>query len=242
MDGMLSQHYHRMVAESDNVFLELPYSRWSTFSNSASPSGSTTFNVSSQSLDMLIAQFSPIVSAAAQFTDGVGGGLNTSYALGSSTYFLRPSSFSNANVTFDVTDWQFYIGGINVPGWNITNELTYTQTMDALKANRDLLGGVTSTLAPAVAHTLSLNAPQYTVTPLTAAYLSAYTCFMIRLNNDEEKGWISGTDMKGNSLNCQFIWTGTGTNVNGSTLMNYVFAKNTASLIIKAGREADYIA
>jgi hypothetical protein len=114
--------------------------------------------------------------------------------------------------------------------------------MDATKANRDVLGGVTTTLPGGYEEAKSPANPQYSVSQLVKAYLSAYSAFFLRLNNDDEKGWISGLNMQGNTLFSQFTWNGTGTNVNGSTLQNFIFTKCTSSFVIKAGREADYVA
>ena len=75
---------------------------------------------------------------------------------------------------------------------------------------------------------------------MNATYMSAYAAFIIRLNNNEERGWISGLNTSGNVLYSQFNWNGRGANINNS-LQNFVFCKTTSSFIIKAGRQTDVI-
>ena len=241
LDGVLSATYYKMLSSSPDAYLEFPYSRWSMFSSVGGTSGTTIFNNSSQSLDMVVSFFNPTTSAANQFTDS--NGLNTSAIAGTSTYFMRPSSFRNSNgsVAFELKDWQYQIGGRQLPAWPVTNDLTYALNMDTIKANRDLLGGVTNTLDG----TTALLAPTtsaygYGVTPMNQNYMTAYSTFLIRLNNDEEPGWISGLNTSGNTLYSQFTWNGTGT-VNGGQLQNLVYTKCTSSFIVKYGRQAEVI-
>ena len=265
-DNMLSAMYQKMLMSSPDAYLEIPYSRWSTANSVGGASGSTVFNVSSQSLDMCIACFSPVVSQADTFADSYG----SSSTLGSSPYFLRPSAFRGVQGStpprFEVIDWQYNIGGRYLPAWNVTNDLTYAVNMDALQASRDLLGGVTTTIEGAIfaaadpddVHVLyppgptatvtngvvvvtpGVNDALYAVSPLNEAYLSAYAAFIIHLNNNEERGWISGLNTSGNVLYSQFNWNGRGANI-ANALQNFVFCKTTSSFIVKAGRQCDVI-
>jgi hypothetical protein len=246
MDGMLSAQYQKMLASSPDAIMEFPYARWQMYSGPASAQGTTIFNVSSQSLDYVVSFFSPAPSAQNTWTDSYG--TNTSATLGTSTYFLRPSAFTNANVTFEVRDWQYSIGGRQLPAWPVTNDLTFSQNLDTMQANRDLLGGITPTLfslGPDTTHTIPsgsvTSAYGYNNSPFAKNYLSAYAAFMLRLNNDSEPGWITGLNTSGNVLYNQFTWNGTGTNLTNGILQNFVFIRCTSSFVVKYGRQAEVI-
>jgi hypothetical protein len=243
MDGMMSLMYQKMLATQPQYFQEYPYSRWSVQSQAVGASGTTIFTTNGQSLDFVVSFFSPSPASAPAFNDNKG--LNTSALAGTSTYFLRPSAFntfgSNAatnNISFELRDWQFNIGGKYLPGFPITNDITFSQNMDTIKSNRDLLGGITPTITNYIDSnaTLATSSYGYVNSPYVKNYLAAYSAFLLRLNNDDEPGWITGINCSGNVLNNQFTWNGTG-NVTSSALTNFVFSKCTASFIIKYGRQ-----
>jgi len=245
MDNMLSSQYHKMLASSPDAFLEVPFHRWATTNSVGGATGSTNFSVSSQSLDMVISIFSPLVASAPTWSDSAG--INTSRALGSSTYFLRPSAFASTNNEFEVRDWQYQINGKSVPNWQMKNDITFANNMKALQANTDLLGGITTTLESGADGANGYPvAPLYPVTKVNKAYMSAYSAFIIRLNNDEERGWISGWNTAGTVATSQFNWNGTGMTKVGAAvgplqIQNFIFCKCTSSLILKYGREIDVL-
>lgn len=246
MDNALSAMYHKMVASSPSAFLEVPYHRWATFNSVGGASGSTNFSVSSQSLDMVVSIFTPTVGTNTLWGDD--GASPCSAALGSSSYFLRPSAFDNTKTNFQIRDWQYMINSRAVPQWPILNDITFAHNMQALQSNNDLLGGVTTTLDNASGSDV-VKYPKassgtfpalYKVSPGNGAYLSAYAAFIVRLNNDEERGWITGWNTAGAVATSQFNWNGTTTTAN-LQLQNFVFCKCTSSLIIKYGREIDIL-
>jgi len=252
MNNMVSDIYQKMLASSPDAALEYVYNRWQMYNGTAAAQGSTIITPTAQSLDMLVAFFSPSSSYATTFTDNKGA--NTSALLGSSAYFLRPAAFtnvtSNGGVSFEVQDWSYSIGGKSLPSsFQVPNDWTIATNLAAMKSNNDLLGGLTSTLfayndttyTVGPGSTVASNSAYgYVNTPLAKNYLAAYAAFVLRLNNDDEPGWISGLNSMGNTIVSNFNWRGTSTVPNGQ-LMNYVYAKSTASFIVKYGKQTEVV-
>jgi len=64
--------------------------------------------------------------------------------------------------------------------------------------------------------------------------------FLIRLNNDDKPGWISGLNTSGNVMYNTFNWNGTGT-VTAANMTNWIFMKCTSCFIVRYGMQADIV-
>jgi len=149
---------------------------------------------------------------------------------------------NGTTMSLEIRDWQYTIGQTQYPGCAVTNDITFSQNLDAMKSNRDLLSGLTLSLTTTADNTVTLPASSYGYgyTPYNKNYLAAYAVFLIRLNNDDEPGWISGLNTSGNVMYNTFTWNGTGT-VTAANMQNWIFMKTTASFIVKYGMQAEIV-